>query len=109
MSLMPGLLGRLRKPTGWMGQLVAMAMNRGHRALTAWGLGHVVVGPQDMVLDIGCGGGQAVRKLAEFAAGGTVFGIDYSADSVAVARRRNADQISAGHVDIHRGSASELP
>jgi len=51
----------------------------------------VVVGPQDAVLDIGCGGGETVRRLAKFATGGTVIGIDHSADSVAVAWRKNAD------------------
>lgn len=61
------------------------------RALTDWGLYHVVVGPQDAVLDIGCGGGETVRRLAKFATGGTVIGIDHSADSVAVAWRKNAD------------------
>jgi SAM-dependent methyltransferase len=84
-------------------------MNRGHEALTAWGLHHVTVDPQDVVLDIGCGGGQTVRRLAELAQRGTVYGIDYSADSVAVAVRKNTDLIAAGRVEIRKGSVSELP
>jgi len=30
MHLITGLLGQFRKPSGWVGRLVARAMNRGH-------------------------------------------------------------------------------
>jgi len=77
--------------------------------LTAWGLEHVTIGESDTILDIGCGGGQTLHTLAGMALEGKVHGIDYSADSVAVARRTNGELISAGRVDVQRGSVSSLP
>jgi|HubBroStandDraft_6_1064221.scaffolds.fasta_scaffold137362_2 2-polyprenyl-3-methyl-5-hydroxy-6-metoxy-1,4-benzoquinol methylase len=44
---------------------------------------------QDTILDVGCGGGRTVSKLAAIATQGTVYGLDYSAESVAVAERTN--------------------
>ncbi len=91
------------------GRLFAWIMNRSHGPLTAWGLEHVTIGESDTILDIGCGGGQTLHTLAGMALEGKVHGIDYSADSVAVARRTNGELISAGRVDVQRGSVSSLP
>lgn len=40
---------------------------------------------------------------------GTVFGVDYSAESVAAARAKNATLIKTGRVDIRQASVSKLP
>ena len=98
-----------RKPRWGVGRLFAWIMNRSHGPLTAWGLEHVTVGKSDTILDAGCGGGQTLHTLAGMASEGKVHGIDYSADSVAVARRTNGELISAGRVDVQRGSVSSLP
>ena len=62
-----------------------------------------------VVLDVGCGGGWTVRKLAALASEGNVIGLDYSAASVAVSRDTNAKEIEAGRVQIERGSVEALP
>jgi ubiquinone/menaquinone biosynthesis C-methylase UbiE len=84
-------------------------MNSRHSELTDWGLAHISVGEHDTVLDIGCGGGRTVSKLAAVAAQGKVCGIDYSDASVAASRRTNAKQIDSGRVEIRQGSVSQLP
>jgi 2-polyprenyl-3-methyl-5-hydroxy-6-metoxy-1,4-benzoquinol methylase len=61
-------------------------MNFGHSGLTRWGLTKVEIRENATVLDIGCGGGRALERLASLAILGKVVGIDYSEDSVAVAR-----------------------
>jgi cyclopropane fatty-acyl-phospholipid synthase-like methyltransferase len=33
---------------------------------------------EDTLLDIGCGGGLTIRKVASLAAAGSVYGVDYS-------------------------------
>jgi len=106
----PGLLiTQCRKPTGWLGRRVARAMNVGHARLAAWGLTHVVVGKGFTMLDVGCGGGKLIETLASLAPAGRVFGIDYSASSVATARATNEVAIAAGRVDIRHGDVSHLP
>lgn len=98
-----------RKPTGWLGGRVARAMNVSHARLAKWGLSHVVVGDDFTVLDVGCGGGRLIETLASLAPAGRVFGIDYSATSVEIARATNAASIAGGRVDIRHGVVSHLP
>lgn len=98
-----------QKPSGWFGRLIVRNMNSRHSKLTDWGLTHVAVKPQDTVLDVGCGGGKTVSKLAALANGGKVFGLDYSDASLAVARKLNARQIERGQVEIQEGSVLQLP
>ena len=84
-------------------------MNRHHSKLTDWGLSHVSIKKTDRILDVGCGGGRTISKLAVMASAGKVHGIDYSEESVAAARRMNARWIDIGRVEIEHGSVSHLP
>jgi SAM-dependent methyltransferase len=108
-------------------------MNSSHSKLTDWGLAHVVTGKheagkhdagkhgavnhdarkRDTILDVGCGGGRTVSKLAAIATEGKVYGVDYSEDSVAASKRTNARWIGKGRIDngqveIRQGSVSQL-
>jgi len=105
----PFVLYQVRKPSRWIGGRFLRAMNVAHSALTDWGLGHVRIERNDTILDVGCGGGRTVAKLAERAPEGKVHGIDYSSESVAVSRRENAAAIAEGRVAIEKASVSRLP
>lgn len=98
-----------QKPVGWLGRLVLRNMNARHSGVTDWGLSQISVKKQFEILDIGCGGGRTVRKLAAIATQGKVYGVDYSTDSVAVASKTNRDSIKKGLVEIREGSVSQLP
>lgn len=98
-----------QKPTGWLGRLVLRNMNSRHSKVTDWGLSHISVGKADIVLDLGCGGGRTVSKLAALATQGKVYGVDYSKESVAVANKTNRRWIDMGRVEILEGSVSQLP
>ncbi|HJZ73180.1 MAG TPA: class I SAM-dependent methyltransferase [Vicinamibacterales bacterium] len=84
-------------------------MNITHSRLTDWGLTHVTVGRADVILDVGCGGGRTVQKLAALAPEGRVWGVDYSAACVSASRRTNAEAIAADRVKIELASVSALP
>lgn len=109
LALSVGLLivRQCRKPWSLPGRLFVALMNRTHAGVTDWGLSHVTVGPADTILDVGCGGGRTIEKLARL--GRMVYGIDYSAASVAAARRTNAERIEAGQIDVGQASVSQLP
>ena len=109
MSLARKMGGQCRKPVGWLGRFVLWGMNRGHSALTDWGLKAVQIGKEDHILDVGCGGGRTVSKLARAASAGKVYGIDFSEASVAAARKFNRREIKSGRVEIRQGSVSHLP
>jgi ubiquinone/menaquinone biosynthesis C-methylase UbiE len=84
-------------------------MNWSHSRLTDWGLDKISIEPRSTILDIGCGGGRTVSKLAAIATQGHVCGIDYSEESVAVSQKTNARWIDIGRVEIRQGSVSQLP
>ena len=98
-----------RKPSDRAGRQVLRRMNVSHSEVTAWGLSHVDICKHFTILDVGCGGGQTIARLAATAAEGKVFGLDYSDASVAAARETNAAAIDQGRVDIQLGSVSRLP
>ncbi|MFI5371349.1 MAG: class I SAM-dependent methyltransferase [Candidatus Eisenbacteria bacterium] len=100
---------QVRKPIRWIGAPFLRAMNASHSALTDWGLGHVRIDPGWSILDVGCGGGRTIAKMAATATGGKVFGVDYAAESVRVASALNAAEIRAGRVEIRQASVSHLP
>ena len=98
-----------RKPTGWLGRFLAWTMNRSHFGLTSWGLEHVPVGRENVVLDVGCGGGRTVQRLAGMADLGKVHGVDYSGACVAASKNWNRSAIDSGRVEIQQASVSRLP
>jgi hypothetical protein len=59
--------GQVRKPDRFIGRLFAMLMNRSHSKLTNWGLSHVRIAKAFHILDVGCGGGRTIEKLAAVA------------------------------------------
>jgi SAM-dependent methyltransferase len=102
-------MGQCQKPTGWKGRLILWQMNLHHSKLTDWGLAHISIGDDYTILDVGCGGGRTISKLAASASRGKVYGVDFSEESVAASKRTNAGSIDKGCVEIHRASVSQLP
>ena len=103
------VIRQCRKPFGFVGRLIVWQMNHTHSSLTDWALSHVEIAPRATILDVGCGGGRTVQKLAVAASEGKVFGVDYSRQSVAAARRTNAPSIADGRVEIQEASVAQLP
>jgi ubiquinone/menaquinone biosynthesis C-methylase UbiE len=101
--------GQYRKPRRWSGRLLLWMMNVRHSRLTDWGLQRVTLEKHFTMLDVGCGGGRTIQKLAAIASEGKVYGIDHSATSVAAARGANARWLAEDRVDIQQGSVSDLP
>jgi ubiquinone/menaquinone biosynthesis C-methylase UbiE len=97
------------KPTGWLGRFSLWRMNASHSKLTDWGLEHISIENHYTILDVGCGGGRTVGKLASIATQGKVYGVDYSDESVAATKRTNAQWINLGRVEARHGSVSQLP
>jgi ubiquinone/menaquinone biosynthesis C-methylase UbiE len=83
-------------------------MNIGHAPLTNWGLGLIEMHDKQTMLDIGCGGGATIKRLLERNKDGQVYGIDISEESVAKAKKVNAEALEK-HVFVCQGSAEKLP
>jgi SAM-dependent methyltransferase len=76
--------------------------------LTDWGLTHIPIEKDFTILDVGCGGGRTIQKLAA-ATQGMVYGVDYAKGSVAGSRAKNSQLVEAGRVEIKHASVSQLP
>lgn len=83
-------------------------MNHRHSPLTDWGLTQITIAPDWTILDIGCGGGRTLEKLAAVT-DAEVCGVDHSPDAVAASTKRNALAVANGRVRVVQGSVSELP
>ena len=101
-------VSQCKKPTGPRGRTVLEGMNLHHSKLTDWGLTHVSIKKQHTILDVGCGGGRTLSKLARIATRGNVYGIDYSSESVAASRRTNDRWVKQGRVEVLHGSVSRM-
>jgi ubiquinone/menaquinone biosynthesis C-methylase UbiE len=98
-------------PTGLGGRAAALVMaNRSsNRKRNSWAVSLLDVQPDDRVLEIGFGPGLAILELSRIAHEGHVCGIDHSELMVRQARRRNADGVRRGLVDLRLGSVDALP
>jgi SAM-dependent methyltransferase len=103
------LISQCGRPRGLAGRLLARGMNRSHAPMTDWALS--LISPQDSrtVLDIGCGGGGALLRMAELAPQAELHGIDYSPQSLGVAARTNRQLLQQGRVFLREADVSALP
>ena len=99
-----------RKPSGWFGRLVmARIFDIGNARLNR--LVYETLAPQtgDCILDIGCGTGKLIHKIACRNDNCVVKGLDFSETMVEIARRKNRAYISKGKVFIHSGNVDNMP
>ena len=98
------IMNQYRCPTGVEGRKVAASMNIHHSDLTDWGLSKVRIFPNFAILDVGCGGGKTITKLANLVPQGKVYGIDCSKDMVEYSQEVNRELISQNRVSVSEGS-----
>lgn len=102
-----GIFSNMRKPKGKLGNIQLKSMNKEHTPLALWNLKHLDIKPDDIVLDVGCGGGININRMAEKAK--KVYGVDYSIESVKLSREVNSDLIGQGKVEVLEGDVQSLP
>ena len=102
-------IGNPRKPEGTEGEEMLERMNQSHYEVTGWALSYWEIQEDDRVLDIGCGGGATLHRMAEKVTSGHVTGVDYSDVSVETSRRNNEKNIKSGKMDVLEGSVENLP
>lgn len=109
MSEIARRLDQCRKPTGDIGKIVVENMNESHYNLTTWGLDKIDIKKNSVILDVGCGGGKTVNRLAGKVEDGKVYGMDYSDDCVKWSIDLNKLYIDENKVEIFQGTAESIP
>jgi len=102
-------LGNPAKPQGKAGEEMLRDMNLHHYNVTGWALDFFEFTGGEKVLDIGCGGGETLKRMAEKITSGHLTGADYSEVSVKLSRENNAESIESGKMDIVLASVEDLP
>lgn len=108
MGLLKSFFNQCARPEGSLGRVMLSFMNYTHAPLTNWGLKLVNIQDGWTMLDVGCGGGFTIRRLLKRSKDAQVYGIDISEESVAKAKKVNADVLEK-QVFVTLGSAEKLP
>ena len=67
-----------------------------------WAVGLLDIGPEDQVLEVGCGTGVAVALVADRLDRGSITALDRSAIAIERTQARNAEHVAAGRVRLRR-------
>lgn len=109
MSVKKNLQRNARHPQGFWGRMMIGKMNISHYEMTGWALENIKINEDSRILDVGCGGGRTVKRMANEIKSGHVSGIDYSNLAVKQSKRKNRRKIKKGIVDIANASVSSIP
>ncbi len=101
-----GIFDNMRKPKGKLGEIQLKSMNKEHTPISLWVLKHLDIKESDVILDVGCGGGININRMAEKAK--KVYGVDYSEKSVKISREVNEDLIDKEIVEVKQGNVQNL-
>ncbi len=104
------LAGQLGRPSGFFGRhLILRLLNRVNQQDNALALDALRLTREDIVLEIGFGGGGLLGDMARFVDQGHVSGVDLSSDVVKAGLARFAKQVKAGRVDLTCADVRQLP
>lgn len=95
-----------RRPGGLLGYLL-YRFPLGHRPGFDLALRQLPPERNDLVLEVGCGGGVFLRRLLK--TGCRAIAIDHSPDMVANSGRLNAGSLADGRLALHEADAAALP
>lgn len=95
-----------RRPSGWLARRIYRRATA-HQAGFQHALSAAPVGPDDRVLDVGCGGGAFLALVLE--RGAAAAGVDHSPDMLATTRDQNAQALVDGRLELHQADVAHLP
>lgn len=98
---------QLRRPTGILGYVWGVRMNRLNRTMNEASLAELAIAPGDRVLEAGFGGGSLLKRILD--AGGVAAGLDLSPEMVRLAQRRLRSYIRENRLEVRCGSIDALP
>lgn len=85
------------------------AENYGEYATNRMAVETLDLGPADVVVDVGCGTGAAIRSAAARVTTGRLIGVDPVPRMVEIARERMAGHAANDRIEIREGYAHALP
>jgi ubiquinone/menaquinone biosynthesis C-methylase UbiE len=96
-------------PRGVLGRVVGWVMSRENQRMNRAVVDLLRAGPQDSVLELGFGPGQAIKLLVKRSRAKWIAGVDPSDVMIEQATALNQESIDAGRVALFRATADKLP
>ena len=96
------------RPYGRLGRITLRMMNLTHTPMAKWNLSLINFKPGWTILDVGCGGGKNISRMLRLSQESTVYGIDYSEESVAMSIKKNQKYIGK-RCFIEHGNVIQMP
>ena len=109
MGIVKKLFNSTRKPEGLLGELMVKSMNKGHAAVSDWGMEHITKLHPSKIIDLGCGGGRNAAELLKRFPAATVHALDYSEISVQKTKQFNQQAIKNGRLQVTHANVLQLP
>lgn len=100
---------QFRKPEGDDGRKVLESMNDHHVPLWTFCLDRLPKSIDGSILDVGCGGGGFLSRLAGRYPYAMLFGVDISEDALRMTMDVNAGTYESGGLELHLASVDSLP
>lgn len=103
------LAKQLKNPSGWFGQMLLRFLNRKNAAMNdlVWQSAQLL--KDDLILEIGFGGGDLIQKMITSGIPSLVEGIEMSPDALNFSKQRFRRLISQGKLKLQLGDAAALP
>jgi arsenite methyltransferase len=103
------LARQLGNPSGLVGRVLAPMWNKRNRALQDAALSCLALNAQDRVLEVGCGGGSLLSRIAAVTTDGTVVGVDLSPVMISYCGRHYPHLVDSGRLGLICASAESMP
>lgn len=104
------LAKQLGNPSGMIGELIlAPIWNRRNAALNDVAFNSLALHSHDRVLEVGCGGGYLLGRMANVVTDGFLAGVDISLAMVAFCKKRYRPLVEAGKLELQCAKAESLP
>lgn len=97
------------KPTGFIGKIVGLMMNKYHTSLYIDYFKDNLPRDNSTILDIGCGGGKFLKYLSKKNNSYLLYGLDHSLEMVTLSQKINKQAIDQKRVEIFQGSVTMIP
>jgi ubiquinone/menaquinone biosynthesis C-methylase UbiE len=109
MSLYDYLINQSRKPKGFVGKIMLNIMNNAHKSIFQFGIENINIVENINLLDLGFGGGKALRLLSKKYDKIKLFGIDFSEEAIKAANKNNKNDIQTGKIKLLQADIKNIP
>ena len=109
MSIQNYLINQSIKLEGIIGKIMLKIINNAHKTIFKLGISNINILENCKFLDIGFGGGIALKTLSQKFNDIELFGIDFSDEVLKAAEKNNSKDIESGKIKLYKADIEKMP